>query len=105
MKTGFTYDADGRVLSFRRPDGTGYDYTYDADGRVRSYRCTDGTGYAVIADDGTYALQRDLTTRRYTAGCRQDLTLEQALAHWGPPRTDKRAQLFFAALMGEVNHG
>lgn len=33
----------------------------------------------------------------YHAGCRQGLTAEQALAHWGG-RTDERARMFTAAI-------
>ena len=99
-----TYEANGRELSYRRTDGTGYDCTYDANGRELSYRHTDGTGYDVLANDGHYVLQRDLTPRRYTAGCRKGLILTQALEHWGPPRTDPRARLFYAALVKEANN-
>jgi hypothetical protein len=37
----------------------------------------------------------------YQAGCHRNLTLEQALTYWGPPRNDKRARVFHAALLKE----
>jgi hypothetical protein len=37
----------------------------------------------------------------YQAGCRKNLTLAQALAHWGTHRRDKRARVFRAALRKE----
>jgi YD repeat-containing protein len=97
--TGYSYTRDkaGRELSYRHTDGAGYDYTYDKAGRIMSFRRTDGTGYDVIAYDNDYDLYRNLDGT-YTAGCSKNLTLAQALAHWGAPRTDDRALLFTLAL-------
>lgn len=53
----------------------------------------------VIAQS-SYKLYRR-PTGLYQAGCRKNLTLEQALACWGPPRKDKRALIFYAALQNE----
>jgi hypothetical protein len=37
----------------------------------------------------------------YQASSKKNLTLEQALVHWGPPRTDPRAKIFYEALLRE----
>lgn len=60
------------------------------------------TGIDKLADDGNYTLACNRETGLYTAGCRTRLTLEQALAHWGPPRKDPRAKMFYAALQEDA---
>jgi hypothetical protein len=37
----------------------------------------------------------------YYAGCQGPMTLAEARAHWGPPRDDARAVLFYAALAAQ----
>jgi YD repeat-containing protein len=93
----YTYNKAGNILSYRHTDGTGYSYTYNKAGNILSSSATDGTGYDVIAFNNAYDLCRNLDGT-YTAGCRKNLTLAQALAHWGAPRTDDRALLFTLAL-------
>jgi len=51
---------------------------------------------AVCPDDGYALVQTD--TDHFSAGCRKNLTREQALAHWN--RSDARAKLFTAAIKG-----
>jgi hypothetical protein len=53
-----------------------------------------------LAHDGEYGLMlsRD---GQYYAGCRGPMTLAEARAHWGPPRNDPRAVLFYAALVAQ----
>jgi YD repeat-containing protein len=46
---GYTYDVNGRLLSYRDESGFWYTYTYDAAGRVLTYR--DSIGYR---EDYTY---------------------------------------------------
>ena len=53
---------------------------------------------AVCPDDGYALVQTD--TDLFSAGCRNNLTREQALAHWN--RSDARAKLFTAAIKGAV---
>ena len=53
---------------------------------------------AVCPDDGYALTQTD--TDLFSAGCRKNLTREQALAHWN--RSDARAKLFTAAIKGAV---
>ena len=53
-----------------------------------------------LAADKYYTITRN-AYGRYNAGCRVNLTLNQALKHWGPPRVDERAKLFYAALLLE----
>jgi YD repeat-containing protein len=91
-----TYDKRGPELSLRRTDGTGWDCTYDKQGREVSRRRTDGTGWDVLAWHNDDSLQANLDGT-YTAGCRENLTRQQALAHWA--RDDDRALLFTFAIM------
>jgi len=53
---------------------------------------------AVCPTDGYALVQSD--TDLFSAGCRNNLTRAQALAHWN--RTDARAKLFTAAIEGAV---
>ena len=53
---------------------------------------------AVCPIDGCALVQTD--TDHFSAGCRKNLTREQALAHWN--RSDARAKLFTAAIKGAV---
>jgi YD repeat-containing protein len=92
----YTYNKQGRTLSYHQTDGTGYDYTRDKQGRVLSYRETDGTGYDVLAWHDDYSLRAN-SDGTFTAGCRRNLTREQALAHWD--RDDDRALLFSFAIL------
>jgi YD repeat-containing protein len=92
----YTYDKQGRELSLRRTDGAGWDKTYNEQGCELSYRGTDGTGWDVLAWHDGYSLQANLDGT-YTAGCRKNLTRQQALAHWD--RSDDRALLFTRAIL------
>jgi YD repeat-containing protein len=91
-----TRDADGNVLTYSDSEGFSYEYTRDASGNVLTYRNSRGFNGVVIANDTEYTLYQDVNTKLFTAGCREDLTLEQALVHWD--RTDARAILFTKAL-------
>ena len=53
---------------------------------------------AVCPNDGYALAQTDADL--FSAGCRRNLTREQALAHWS--RSDARAKLFTAAIKGAV---
>ena len=53
---------------------------------------------AVCPDKGYALVQTD--TDLFSAGCRKNLTREQALAHWN--RIDVRAKLFTAAIEGAL---
>ena len=53
---------------------------------------------AVCPDDGYALVQTD--TDLFSAGCRKNLTREQALAHWS--RSDARAKLFTAAIEASI---
>ena len=92
---GYTYDAQGRELSYRHTDGTGWDYTYDAQGLELSCRHTDGTGDDYMCADSEYSLRSTLDDA-YSAGCWYGYTKEQALKHWD--RDDDRALLFTFAI-------
>ena len=58
--------------------------------RRRCLAVCQAEGYALVQSD----------TDRFSAGCRNNLTRAQALAHWN--RTDARAKLFTAAIEGAV---
>jgi YD repeat-containing protein len=92
----YTRDADGKVLTYSNSDGYSYEYTRDASGNELTYSNSDGSNNVTIAIDTIYLLYQDVNTKLFTAGCREDLTLEEALAHWD--RTDARAILFTKAL-------
>lgn len=62
-------------------------------GETRRTRCI-----AICPDEGYALVQTD--TDRFSAGCRENLTREQALKHWD--RSDARAKLFTAAIKGAV---
>ena len=51
-------DTAGNILSYRRPDGTGWDSTYDKNGNELSFRHTDGTGYDFTYDKNGNTLTR-----------------------------------------------
>ena len=51
----------------------------------------------LIADDGEHALVAH--REWYLAGCRAFESASDALDHWGPHRTDRRATLFRAAII------
>lgn len=59
-------------------------------GEATERRCIAISDYALI--------QIGRTDPRFTAGCRKNLTVEQALAHWGEHRTDARAKAFRKAI-------
>jgi Leucine rich repeat variant len=71
----------------------------DADSSVRLAvaRNPETPGNIILAHCGKYALvlSRDGS---YYAGCRGPLSLAKALRHWGPPRDDARAKLFYGVL-------
>jgi YD repeat-containing protein len=92
----FIRDADGNELTYSNSNGDSYEYTRDADGNELTYSTSDGFNGVVIAKDTEYTLYQDVNTKLFTAGCREDLTLEEALAHWD--REDARAILFTKAL-------
>jgi hypothetical protein len=71
-------------------------YLCDRQGRVLTYSNYNEFIGFVIAVDTNYTLYQDVSTELFTAGCRKDLTLEQALVHWD--REDARAVLFTKAL-------
>lgn len=56
---------------------------------------------AVCPDEGYALVQTD--TDRFSAGCRNNFTRKQALAHWN--RSDVRAKLFTAAIEASVING
>ena len=56
---------------------------------------------AVCANEGYALVQTD--TDRFSAGCRKNLTREQALAHWN--RSDARAVAFTAAIEASAIDG
>ena len=58
--------------------------------RRRCLAVCQAEGYALVQSD----------TDRFSAGCRNNLTRAQALAHWN--RSDARAKLFTAAIEGAV---
>jgi hypothetical protein len=74
----------------------------DEDGAVRRAVARNPAilGNTQLAHCGQYALvlSRD---GQYYAGCRGPMTLAAARAHWGPPRDDPRAVLFYAALAAQ----
>jgi hypothetical protein len=59
-------------------------------------------GNTQLAHCGQYALVLS-RNGEYYAGCRGPMTLAEARAHWGPPRHDPRAVLFYAALDKHAN--
>jgi YD repeat-containing protein len=94
----YTRDAKGNELTLSDSDGFSYEYTRDAKGTVLAYKNSNGFNGVVIANDTEYTLYQDVNTKLFTAGCKEDLTLDEALAHWD--RTDARAVLFTKALKG-----
>ena len=58
--------------------------------RRRCLAVCQAEGYALVQSD----------TDRFSAGCRNNLTRAQALAHWN--RSDARAKLFTAAIEGAM---
>ncbi len=54
-----------------------------------------------ISKSDYYTLYRNFNGK-YNAVCRRNLTLKQALKHWGKPRSDDRAVKFLAALEKKV---
>jgi hypothetical protein len=73
----------------KNPDPTQW---WSENGETTKRRCIAISDYALIQTD----------TDRFFAGCRKNLTHEQALAHWGAPRRDKRAVAFRKAIKEAV---
>jgi YD repeat-containing protein len=92
----YTRDANGNELTFSNSSGYSYEYTRDADGNILTCSDSDGLNRVAIAIDPEYTLYHDINTKLFTAGCRENLTLEKALDHWN--REDARAKLFTKAL-------
>jgi YD repeat-containing protein len=92
----YTRDASGNALTYSNSRGFSCVFTRDASGNELTYSDSDGFNAVVIAKDTEYTLYLDNSTKLFTAGCRVNLTLEEALAHWD--RTDARAVLFTKAL-------
>ncbi len=72
----------------RNPDPSQW---WTENGEATRRRCI-----AVCPDDDYALVQTD--TDHFSAGCRNNLTRERALAHWN--RSDARAKLFTAAIKG-----
>ena len=89
-----TYDAQGRELTYKNSSGYWHEYTRDANGRVLTYKREGFTGTR-IADDGYYVLLHDAEKGLFKAGCRL-FTRAEALEHWD--RGDERAKLFTRAI-------
>jgi hypothetical protein len=92
----FTRDVSGNELTYRSSSGYSSEYTRDADGNELTYSDSRGFNSVTITIDAYYTLYQDVNTKLFTAGCRVNLTLEEALAHWD--REDARAILFTEAL-------
>jgi hypothetical protein len=92
----YTRDDNGNELAFKDSHGRWREYTRDDNGNELTYSNSDGFSVVVITTHAYYTLYQDVNTKLFTAGCRVNLTLEEALAHWD--RTDARAVLFTKAL-------
>jgi hypothetical protein len=90
---GYTYDANGNVLTCKDSAGYWYEYTRDAMGNELTY--TNETGkWITLVEINNYTLRTQ--SGKYWAGCRRFDNAEQALKHWD--RDDDRACLFTIAI-------
>ena len=92
----YTRDAQGNELTYRNNGGYWREYTRDGQGRVLTYRNSAGFNGVRIADDGNHVLFHDAKQGLFIAGC-QRLNRADALKHWS--REDARAKLFTAAIL------
>ena len=87
---GYTYDSNGKVLTFKDSNGYWYEYTYYSNGKVLTYKDSDGHWYEYTYDSNgnvltckdpggyfktlvhgeDYTLMYDETKKLYKAGCK-----------------------------------
>ena len=102
---GYTYDTNGRLLTYKDSDGDWYEYTRDDYGYIITFKDSDvnnGELFIKIVGDGVYNLFTNEAKDYFVAGCRR-FTKAEALEHWGNDRGDSsvRAELFVKAI-GEL---
>lgn len=96
---GATFDAAGRILTYKKIGGYWCKYTYDNGGNMTTFKSRTGFSWKAIATADTYTLGYEAKTKLYNASCRE-FTRDEALAHWGNPREDnkERAAIFLEAI-------